>query len=155
MENHRFNRILLAVDNGPCTEKAIKYAKDLVHMFNSTLALITVLPASAGSSMTVDPILGQQPILIPEIMDIQLDESQSYLAELAKEFPMAKEVFIFNKVGSVRDEIIETAATWTADLIIMGSNGRTGFEHFIVGSVSESVLRRAVCPVLIVPSKCN
>lgn len=155
MKNPRFNRILLAVDNSPCTEKAIEYAKELVKVFNSTIALITVSPSSNATSVSVDPILGQQPILIPEIMDIQLAEMQDYLQELALSFDKAKEVFIFNKVGSIKDEIIETAATWTADLIIMGSNGRTGFEHFIVGSVSESVLRKASCPVLIIPNKCN
>lgn len=155
MEKHRFNRILVAVDNSPCTEKAIAYAKDLAQIFQASIALITVLSPSKSSSLNVDPILGQQPILIPEILDIQLQEMEDYLKALALEFDMAKEVVLFNKLGAVRDEIIETAATWTADLIIMGSNGRTGFEHFIVGSVSESVLRRAICPVLIIPSKCN
>jgi len=37
----------------------------------------------------------------------------------------------------------------------MGSNGKTGFEHFISGSVSESVIRKSPCPVLVIPLNCD
>ncbi|SMG29634.1 Universal stress protein family protein [Sphingobacterium psychroaquaticum] len=155
MKYNRFNRILLAVDDSPCTEKAIAYAKDLAQEFNSILALITVIPPTSPASYGADPLLGQQPIIVPEVAQIQLEATQKYLNELAAEFNSANEVFTFNKVGNIRDEILETATQWAADLIIIGSNGRTGFEHFISGSVSESVIRKASCPVLVVPNKCD
>ncbi|HLS96603.1 nucleotide-binding universal stress UspA family protein [Sphingobacterium allocomposti] len=155
MSNHRFNRILLAVDDTPCTEKAIAYAKDLVREFGSSLAVVTVIPPTSPASYGADPLLGQQPIIVAEVSEIQQEAAQRYLEEIGSEFAGAQEVFLFNKVGNVRDEILNTAAEWTADLIIMGSNGRTGFEHFISGSVSESVIRKASCPVLVVPGKCD
>lgn len=155
MSNHRFNRILLAVDDTPCTEKAIAYAKDLVREFGSSLAVITVIPPTSPASYGADPLLGQQPIIVAEVSEIQQEAAQRYLEEIGSEFAGAQEVFLFSKVGNVRDEILNTAAEWTADLIIMGSNGRTGFEHFISGSVSESVIRKASCPVLVVPGKCD
>ncbi|NQD71913.1 universal stress protein [Sphingobacterium shayense] len=155
MSNHRFNRILLAVDDTPCTQKAIEYAKDLVQEFNSSLALVTVVPPTSPAAYGADPLLGQQPIIVSEVSEIQHESAQRYLDRISSEFENAQEVFLFNKVGNVRDEILSTAAEWTADLIIMGSNGRTGFEHFISGSVSESVIRKASCPVLVVPGKCD
>ncbi|MGO1242997.1 MAG: universal stress protein [Sphingobacterium sp.] len=155
MSNHRFNRILLAIDDTPCTQKAIEYAKDLIQEFNSTVALVTVVPPTSPAAYGADPLLGQQPIIVSEVSEIQHDSAQRYLERVSAEFENAKEVFVFNKVGNVRDEILSTAEDWTADLIIIGSNGRTGFEHFISGSVSESVIRKASCPVLVVPGKCD
>ncbi|SRR5690606_36972659 len=155
MAQHRFNRILLAVDDTPCSEKAIDYARDLVEMFHSSIALVTVVPPTSPANYGADPLLGQQPIIVPEVSEIQQEAAQRYLESISDEFHEANEVFLFNKVGNIRDEILSTASEWTADLIVMGSNGRSGFEHFISGSVSESVIRKASCPVLIIPSKCD
>lgn len=155
MSNPRFNRILLAVDDTPCTLKAIDYAKDLVREFRSSLAIVTVVPPTSPANYGADPLLGQQPIIVPEVSEIQQDAAQRYLERIAADFEPTQEIFLFNKVGNVRDEILHTATEWTADLIIMGSNGRTGFEHFISGSVSESVIRKASCPVLVIPGKCD
>lgn len=155
MSSHRFNRILLAVDDTPCTIKAIDYAKDLVREFRSSIALVTVVPPTSPANYGADPLLGQQPIVVPEVSEIQQESAQRFLESIAADFRGAQEVFLFNKVGNVRDEILSTATEWTADLIVMGSNGRTGFEHFISGSVSESVIRKANCPVLVIPGKCE
>ncbi|HLT86402.1 MAG TPA: universal stress protein [Sphingobacterium sp.] len=155
MSSHRFNRILLAVDDTPCTVKAIDYAKDLVREFRSSIALVTVVPPTSPANYGADPLLGQQPIVVPEVSEIQQESAQRFLESIAADFEGAQEVFLFNKVGNVRDEILSTATEWTADLIVMGSNGRTGFEHFISGSVSESVIRKANCPVLVIPGKCD
>lgn len=155
MSSHRFNRILVAVDDTPCTVKAIDYAKDLVREFRSSIALVTAVPPTSPANYGADPLLGQQPIVVPEVSEIQQESAQRFLESIAADFEGAQEVFLFNKVGNVRDEILSTATEWTADLIVMGSNGRTGFEHFISGSVSESVIRKANCPVLVIPGKCE
>ncbi len=52
--------------------------------------------------------------------------------------------------GNIRDGIIDTAASWEADLIVMGSHGRTGLTRFLLGSVAEAVLNRAPCSVEII-----
>lgn len=46
-------------------------------------------------------------------------------------------------------EIIEAAKTQEVDLIVMGTHGRTGFQHVLLGSVAEKVVRLAPCPVLV------
>jgi nucleotide-binding universal stress UspA family protein len=54
--------------------------------------------------------------------------------------------------GGVVAEILARARGWPADLVVMGTHGRGGFERLVLGSVTEKVLRKAPCPVLTVPS---
>ena len=54
-------------------------------------------------------------------------------------------------VHAVSDVIVANARKWRADLIVMGTHGRSGFERWVLGSVTEKVLRKAPCPVLTVP----
>ena len=49
--------------------------------------------------------------------------------------------------------IVEEAAAWGADLIVIGTHGRRGFEHLVLGSVAEGVVRRATVPVLLIRSR--
>jgi nucleotide-binding universal stress UspA family protein len=53
----------------------------------------------------------------------------------------------------VEEAIVNEARTWGADLIAMGTHGRRGFEHLVLGSVAEGVLRRATVPVLLLRSQ--
>jgi nucleotide-binding universal stress UspA family protein len=52
--------------------------------------------------------------------------------------------------GSAKSIIVDSAAKWPADLIILGSHGRKGMNRFLLGSISEGVARHAPCSVLIV-----
>ena len=53
--------------------------------------------------------------------------------------------------GRVVPEILGRARAWPADVVVMGTHGRGGFERWVLGSVTEKVLRKAPCPVLTVP----
>jgi nucleotide-binding universal stress UspA family protein len=57
------------------------------------------------------------------------------------------------EMGDARDVILEHARRLPADLIVLGSHGRRGFQHMLLGSVAERVVRSSPCPVLIVPPK--
>ena len=50
--------------------------------------------------------------------------------------------------------ILARAAALPADLVVMGTHGRGGFERLVLGSVTEKVLRKAPCPVMAVPPAC-
>lgn len=154
MNHTKFQRILLAVDDSPCSHKVIEYGTGLVSE-DTSVALITVVPPTSPASYGADPLLGQQPIVVPEVSEIQMQTAKDYLNKLSDSFAHAKEVFTFSRIGNIREEILELAQEWSADLIIMGSNGRSGFDLFISGSVSESVIRKAHRPVLVIPSKCD
>jgi nucleotide-binding universal stress UspA family protein len=60
-------------------------------------------------------------------------------------------VDVLIRTGQVPKQIIDTATALPADLIVIGTHGAGGFEHLVLGSVTEKVLRRALCPVLTVP----
>jgi nucleotide-binding universal stress UspA family protein len=53
-------------------------------------------------------------------------------------------------IGRPADEILRAAASFHADLIVMGTHGRSGLEHFFLGSVAEKTIRQARCPILVV-----
>jgi Universal stress protein family len=55
--------------------------------------------------------------------------------------------------GNTASEILSQQADLKADLLIMGTHGRSGFERFLLGSITEKVLRKANCPVLTVPRR--
>jgi len=57
----------------------------------------------------------------------------------------------FLRFGRPHDEIVKLAEELKADLIVMGTHGRTGLAHLLVGSVAERVVRTSKCPVLTVP----
>lgn len=59
-------------------------------------------------------------------------------------------VLEFLENGAPAAEIVKTAKEWPADIVVMGGHGRAGMERVLLGSVAETVVRQAPCPVLIV-----
>jgi nucleotide-binding universal stress UspA family protein len=85
------------------------------------------------------------------VFEAQRKWAQEALAQravaLAKEGVTARGVV---KVGAAWSEIVRFATDEHADMIVMGTQGRTGLEHLLLGSVAERVVRHAPCPVLTV-----
>ena len=149
-----YRRILIATDDSECSKKALQHGHSLAKTMGASVALIHVIEPAAPTNYGADPLMGQQPLMVPETTEIQEENSKAMLDEISKGFEDLKEVFTYHRIGNPKQEILSVANEWAADLIIMGTHGRTGFDHFISGSVSESVTRRAQCPVLVIPSKC-
>ena len=81
-----------------------------------------------------------------------LEESRRVLDKfLTENFPDLVEVRQVVEFGAPYKNIVEKAATEGVDMIVMSTHGRTGVDHFILGSVAEKVAARAPCPVLVVP----
>ena len=97
----KFRRILLAVDESPCTDKIVNYTKDLIANEEVSIALLTVIPPTSPSTYGADPLLGQQPILVPEITEIQQNTAEQYVAKVANEFQSIAEVF---KTVKIKDQ---------------------------------------------------
>ncbi len=147
-----FKRILIAIDDSTFSEKAALIGFNLAISLHAKVALLNVMDPPS-TSYTGDPLLGQQPLIMPEIAEMQEEASKSVLERFGKLWHGEQELTTFSQVGNPRVEILNTAEEWNADLIILGTHGRTGFDHFISGSVAEGVARRSLCPVLIVPNK--
>ena len=148
-----FEKILIAVDDSKYSYDAAKYGFDLAHKLNSEVALVHINQIPMVMNVTGDPILGDSGMIFPNLIDIQNDSAEKLVKDIINQYGEGLEVKQFILTGNVRDEIIEVAKSYQASMIIMGTHGRTGFDHFISGSVAEDVIKLANCPVLIVPNK--
>ena len=101
------------------------------------------------------------PLLIPTLYAAGFrEESLKYGEELVRqtEQPLMKAGFKVQtevEEGDPKAKIVEDAARWNADLIILGSHGRKGMDRFLMGSVSDAVARHAPCSVQIVRLSTN
>lgn len=149
---NQLRRILIAVEDSKYSESASNYAYELANKLNAEIALVHVSEMPVSAPYSVDPILNEPAVLLPETIVAQEDASKKLLGKVAEFFGDKLTIYTFNKIGNPRDEILLTAEEWKADMIILGTHGRTGFDHFITGSVAERVVRKAKCPVLVIPN---
>ena len=146
------HRILIAVDDSPYSDQAVKYGVLLAKNLGSKITLVHVDDIPISSPYSADPLLNESPAMIPELMHIQEEASKLLFKKIKEQHGDVVEMSTVTKIGRAQDEILSVADDCKADMIILGTHGRTGFDHFISGSVSESVARKAKCPVLIIPN---
>jgi len=123
---------------------AIRFAK----LLRAAIDIIHVFPLPAYAAPSALPGAFVLPPT-PEILD-GLDEKMAQLA--AKVRQSGVECQTATMEGKASDEIIAHAAKIGADLIVMGTQGRSGVRRMLLGSVAEQVLHKARCPVLIAPA---
>lgn len=80
---------------------------------------------------------------------------ESCAAKLKENLRCASVTAEIKESGRIKETIIQRAMSWPADLIVMGSHGRTGLERFLLGSVSQAVVSHAPCSVEIVKRSAN
>jgi nucleotide-binding universal stress UspA family protein len=146
------HRILIAVDDSSYSKQAVNYGVLLAKNLGSKITLVHVDEIPISSPYSADPLLNESPAMIPELMHIQEEASKLLFKKIKEQHGDVVEMSTVTKIGRVQDEILSVADDCKADMIILGTHGRTGFDHFISGSVSESVARKSKCPVLIIPS---
>ena len=149
----QLHKILIAIDDSSYSEIAANYGFELAKNLHAEVALLHVNEVPVTTSYGIDPMLNDPAMVMPEMIQIQEESSKRLLDRITDSYGTDTTTYKFLKLGSPRDEIIATAEEWEADMIILGTHGRTGLDHFIAGSVAESVVRKAKCPVLIIPKK--
>ncbi|MBK7369213.1 MAG: universal stress protein [Candidatus Eisenbacteria bacterium] len=85
--------------------------------------------------------------MMTRLLESEIESSKSRLEQLRKQYAADDTIL---SVGSPAEAILEEAARLRASWIIVGTHGRSGFQRLTLGSVAESVLRRAPCSMLIV-----
>jgi len=141
-------RILLAVDDSACSQAAVEAvisqnvpAKTIVQVLHVVEPMYDLPMYDAYGSEALIVELGQ--------------EREARAADLMKRTAAVLrtagfEVTTAVEEGDARKMIIKVAAAWNADLIVMGSHGRSGLDRFLLGSVSEAVARHAPCSIQII-----
>ena len=135
-------RILVPVDFSETSESAVRQAVDLARTFGSGLTLLHVGDKAAADVATEFP-LG----LEASLHDAERECLLKILAP--SEQTQLHPVFV-TVSGSPAHEIVRCATERGVDLIVMGTHGRGGVSHLLLGSVAEKVIRSAPCPVLVV-----
>jgi nucleotide-binding universal stress UspA family protein len=129
------------------------------HAAEWAVAVAGYYKAGVTALHVVRPILRVAPELPVPSREKPIEESETERVrkELDAQFqampPVASGLKVVIDVGQPVSRILERAASLPADLIVMGTHGTSGFEHLVLGSVTEKVLRRARCPVLTVPPR--
>jgi nucleotide-binding universal stress UspA family protein len=85
-----------------------------------------------------------------EIMKNDVKKNQQILCErVFKDY----KVWTFIEEGKPSEKVLKVAEEWGADLIVCGTHGRKGFEHLLMGSVAERLIRHSTIPLLVIPIK--
>jgi nucleotide-binding universal stress UspA family protein len=141
-----FKKILVPVDFSPHALEAIHAAADLSSRYDASVTIVHVY----------EPVAYTLPegyvLYTPKQLEELLREFDKLLASAKRDAEAAGARRVESKQlqGVAAFEIVEFAKANDFDLIVMGTHGRTGVRHVLLGSVAERVLRKAPCPVLTV-----
>ena len=139
----RLHRILVPTDFSECSKKALCYAPSLSKHFGAEILLLHVVePVPEPSEM----IVTESGLLTARMHEETTKHLAQWQSNLAKEASTKAAL----RAGSAHREIVQAAVESNVDLIVLGTHGRTGLAHFLIGSTAERVVRHAPCPVLVV-----
>ncbi len=143
----RYQRIMVAVDGSNTSILALKEALQLAKDQKAKLQIIHVVDNLYEDDVDRDMLIA-----------VRRAEGQKILnamQEIARQSNVECEIQLsgFTSSGRISEQIVEEAKAWHADLIVIGTHGRHGFSHILLGSVAEGVIRLATTPVLLIRSK--
>lgn len=139
-----FKTILFATDFSPSSEHAFQYALSLARKFQARLGIIHVI------NEPVDLRGFYVPHISFDQLEAEIEQGARKLMEnfCAKHASDYSSVETFVVPGLPYDEIIKKAQEMAADLIVVGTHGRTGLDHVLFGSTAEKVVRKSPVPVM-------
>jgi nucleotide-binding universal stress UspA family protein len=138
----RIEKVLLATDGSPASEPASEQAIDLAIQVEARLLIVSVVGGSARPS--------EAPTDGADSRDALTSKAQAIVAR-ARAAGVNASFLVWE--GDPGDAIVAAADAETADIIVVGSHGRSGVSRFLIGSVSDYVVRHAHCPVMVVRGK--
>jgi nucleotide-binding universal stress UspA family protein len=136
--------ILVPTDFSAYADQALNYAIALAQALQARLTLLHVFhlsPLSVGDMLPA--------VLAATLQEMETKAQQRMQATLARIHHAGLQVDSAIIEGMPLQTILDTAQAREVDLIVMGTHGRTGLTHVLMGSVAEKVVRLAPCPVLV------
>jgi len=139
-----FQRIVCGTDFSDTAEAAWLVARDLAAVHRAELTLLHVFPDLPPSP----------DVAVPTVIQVWEEQRRWVNAELERRVADAAARGIDSRAvlkhGPAPDGIVEAATEAHADVLVVGTHGRTGLERVLLGSVAEAVIRKAPCAVLTV-----
>jgi nucleotide-binding universal stress UspA family protein len=144
MTSEFYRNIVIATDGSENSQRAISYGIEIAKLSGATVHALYVLDTSSFSSIPMDA--GWEAMY--EILKTEGGKAVSEVKERGEASGIeVREVLL---EGHPSSEIIEFAENNNADLIVMGTLGKTGLDRFLMGSVAEKVVRGSKVPVMVV-----
>ena len=137
-----YDTILVPTDDSEPASAAVDHAVELAASCDATLHALSVVDSSAYASLDAT---SEQAL---DKLESRAEEATETIAETAA--AAGAEAATEVSVGTPHEQITSYADVVDADLIVMGTHGRTGLDRFLLGSVTERVVRAAPAPVLTV-----
>lgn len=145
--------LLVATDFSDCSREAVEYALGLAERVGAEVTIAHVIERPVYFDVGVAHSLQLRHNVdewLRELKDEAAGRLEALTTEVRKRHPGIRSAL---RDGLPVDEILHAAQETSADLIVIGTHGRTGLPHVLLGSVAERVIRRAQCPVLTVRPK--
>jgi universal stress protein A len=144
-----FTRILVPTDFSEYSDAALDYARSLADTFGASLHLLHVFE---DPYVTAGAFSGETYLALPGDLreTMTADAKKQLAARLPGTEASTRQATSEVLMGGAARTIVDYAAAEQIDLIVMGTHGRTGLLHLLIGSVAERVVRTAPCPVLTV-----
>lgn len=140
--------ILVPVDFSAHSSEALRLAADLARRYEASLELLHVFQTMTYALPEGYVLPSSEEVMkIMDHLQLQLDASKRSALELGA--PAVQTTLL---QGGIATEIVRFAKDGACDMIVMGTHGRTGMKHLLIGSVAEYIVRVATCPVLTVRS---
>jgi nucleotide-binding universal stress UspA family protein len=143
-------RILVPTDFSDCSRDALDYALSLADRLGAEVHLVHVFERPVYFEVGVSHSLQLRHNVDEWIHDLKAGATKqldTLAAEVRGRRPGTQASF---REGTAVEEILKAAKETSADIIVLGTHGRTGLPHVVLGSVAERVVRTAPCPVLTV-----
>jgi nucleotide-binding universal stress UspA family protein len=140
-----YSKILIAIDGSEYALNAAKKGLALADQLNAEVALLFVIDTRKAIG-SVDAGISHDDALI--ILKKEAEQTLDQMAAMYGGRPVK-----LMPEGHPRDEILKTTEIWEADLLVVGTHGRTGLMHLLLGSSAEYLVRHSKIPVMVVPSK--
>jgi nucleotide-binding universal stress UspA family protein len=163
-----FASILVPVDFSVYSAQALHYAMGIAERFTASLIVLHVISREATTHAMSQrlgyrhlPFLFLPPAQPPSVPEVPSEVAEDVIIDLREQAYTALQAFLPARiaphaielrvlVGQPFERILETATHEKVGLIVLGTHGRTGLAHLVMGSVAERVVRLAPCPVLTV-----
>lgn len=150
--NQLYHKILLPTDGSKYAEKAAKHAIWIAGHSNAELIALNVVDTSSLVGLPAEDLTIRVSEILKDEGQKSLDNISKLIEELEKneEFKTGVKLIKESKEGPPADVILKTVKEENIDLIVMGTSGKHGLDRFLLGSVTEKVVRSAKVPVLAV-----
>ena len=143
-----FTHVLYPTDLSESSRRAAQYAATISRWYNARLTVLHVVPTFEPMIVPSDVLGAPSPVVYPpSAEDVEAEMRRSLTDDAFR----GLDVRFVPSAGDPVRVIVDRALSDSADLIVMGTHGRSGVDRLMTGSVTEKVLGRASCPVLTIP----